>query len=143
VAELRKAHLYGQYRECVVWAGTIIANVIEDILWEKLPKTSTEYKRLKNNGAEIRGATKRGAFFKKATGRTLTEWLEGYEKQSMGWKGLAKNVETILNDRNLLLHRKKAIGPKEGQLAFETCMNFLYALQYGVSFNPEETDYRF
>ena len=32
ISELKKAQLYGQYRECVVWAGTIIANVIEDVV---------------------------------------------------------------------------------------------------------------
>lgn len=141
VSELRKAHLYGQYRECVVWAGTIIANVIEDILLARLPKTSPEYKRLRTNSAEVRGATKRGAYFKKATGRTLGEWLEDYEKRSMFWRGLAKNVESILNERNLMLHRKKGIGPREAQLSFETCMNFLFALQYGIPFNPEDVGY--
>lgn len=73
----------------------------------------------------------------------MAEWLEDYERQSPRWKGLAKNVEAILKERNLLLHRKKAIGPKEGWLAFETCMNFLYALQYGVPFSAEVPGYEF
>src|SRR3989442_9640117 len=30
IATLKNAHLYGQYREWVVWAGTIISNVIEE-----------------------------------------------------------------------------------------------------------------
>jgi len=143
VAELRKTHLYGQYRECVVWAGTIIANVIEDILLQQLPKGSVEYKRLRTKSSEIRGATKRGSYFQLATGRALRAWLEDYERQSNLWKGLASSVEAILDQRNLLLHRKKAIGVKEGQAAFETCMNFLYAIQYGVPFNPEDSSRRF
>ena len=143
VAELKKAHLYGQYRECVVWAGTIIANVIEDILLQRLPKNSPEYRRLRTKGSEVRGTTKRGSYFKLATGRTLREWLERYEKESKFWEGLASNVETILSERNLLLHRKKAIGAKEAPAAFETCMNFLYALQGGIPFNPEDSTYRF
>jgi hypothetical protein len=143
VSELKKAHLYGQYRECVVWAGTIITNVIEDILLERLPESSPEYKKLKNDSSGVRGAAKRGHYFKSATGRTLREWLEEYEKQSVVWKGLASNVETILNDRNLLLHRKKAIGAKEARVAYEACMNFLYAVQWGIPFNPEDSSYRF
>ena len=44
--------------------------------------------------------------------------LEDYERQSEVWKGLASNVEKILNERNLLLHRKKAIDAKEARTAF-------------------------
>ncbi len=134
--ELRKARLHGQYRECVVWAATIIANVIDDILLKRLPKDSPEYRQLKNKPAKVRGATRRGTYFKKATGRTLAEWLEEFERQAAYGKGLAKSVEKILHERNLLLHRRKVVGPQEAQLAFETCMKFLSALRYGVPLGP-------
>jgi len=140
IAELKKAHFYGQHKECLVWAGVIISNIIEQILLENLPNDSQEYKRVKNNSADVRGKTKRNSYFKKAIGYTLAELLTQittklpYRKEYETWRNLAKYVEIVLNDRNLLLHRRKAVGMSEGDMAYETCMNFIYALRYGVPY---------
>ena len=128
VAELKKANLYGQYRESVIWAGTIIANVIEDILLSRLPSDSPELRRLKNSGKKVDGATRRGAFFQKATGTTMAEWLHAREARGESPEGLAEEVERLLDQRNLLIHRKAAVTYQDGQRAFETCMAFLAAV---------------
>jgi len=141
IATLKNAHLYGQYRECVVWAGTIISNVIEDILLNKLPKKSQEYRKLKNNPDTVRGATKRKAYFKAATGQTLEGFLNGIIKTYPGikesdyWVNLSTHVQTLLQNRNLLLHKKKAIKPKDADDAFFTCMNFIYAIHAKVPYS--------
>jgi len=141
IATLKSAHLYGQYRECVVWAGTIISNVIEDILLKKLPQNTSEYKRLKNNPDTVRGATKRSSYFKLATGQTLEELLKVIVKtypgieQSDYWVNLSTHVENLLQNRNLLLHKKKAISPKDANDAFFTCMNFIYVTHAKVPYS--------
>jgi len=137
VMDMRKAHLYGQYRDCVVWAGTIIGNVIEDILLQRLDKNSPEYKKLKTRGRDVSGETRRGDYFKKATGKTLREWLEEIG-QKYGTPDLAQRVEDVLNNRNLLLHRRKAIRPEEADVAYKTCMEFLTGLFSGVPFVPQD-----
>jgi hypothetical protein len=141
IAELQKAYLTGQHRECLVWAGTIINNVIEDILLKKLPKESEEYKKLKNSSADVKGKHKRKSYFKMATGKTLAEYLRGIvgeKREANGsykfWLELPENVEKILNDRNLLIHRKYHATPQIAESAFLTCMNFIYALEYGIPF---------
>ncbi len=140
ISELRKARIHGQFRECLVWAATIISTVIETVLREKLPTESPEYKRLVNEPSKVRGETRRNAYFKKATGYTLAEFLEGrtgripYKDPIGTWGHLAKYVEKLLDDRNLMLHRRKAIGPMEGEVAFATCMNFLHAIQEGIPY---------
>lgn len=135
VSSLKTAHLYGQYRECIVWAGTIMSNIIEGILLDKLPKTSPEYKQLKNEGSKVAGQVKRNAYFKIATGQTLKEHLDntvashqGFN-ESMYWNNLSEYVEKVLNQRNLLLHRKKAITSKDADDGYYTCMNFIYAIE--------------
>jgi hypothetical protein len=135
VSALKTAHLYGQYRECVVWAGTIISNMIEGILLDKLPKQSAEYNRLKFQSDKVRGRTKRDSYFKVATGETLKEYLDkcvighqGY-KESVYWNNLSEYVEKVLNQRNRLLHRKAAIRSNDADDAFYTCMNFVYAME--------------
>ena len=139
--ELRSALLCGQYRQCVVWAGMIMANVIEDILLLRLPKDSEEYRRLKNQSSDVSGRTKRGSYFKKATGRTLEEWLVGIERSHPIARGFAQNVADVLNNRNLLLHRRKAIRAEEAELAVNTCFEFLTALFRGVPFGPNDAEH--
>ena len=140
ISALKTAHLYGQYRECVVWAGTIISNVVEDILLRQLPRNSKEYNRLKNEGDKVAGRTKRGSYFKLATGETLEELLDSitsaYQvgRQSDYWNKLSDHVENVLNHRNLLLHRKKAVTSKSADDAFFTCMNFIYAIEGRVAY---------
>jgi len=129
VAELRKAHLYGQYREVVVWAATIVANVIEDILLKGLQKDSPEYRRLQNSSKAVSGATRRGEYFVKATGQTLREWLQGRVTTAAGGTGLADEIEELLGMRNLLLHRRRAVTFVDGERAFGACMAFLAVVE--------------
>lgn len=133
LAELKKAHIYGQYRECLVWAGVIISYMIDDILLTYLPKDSAEYRMLKTRSAEVRGKTKRESYFKKATGEMLREAL----KRLTGDDQLGDDVEKVLDNRNLLLHRRAAIGPAEGDLAFRTCMKFVNVFRHGVAYVQE------
>lgn len=142
VTELRKARLYGQYRELVIWAGTIVTNVIEEILLSGLRRESPEYRRLKNSGKDVSGATRRGEFFKKATGETLREWLKGREAIGHSSQGLADQVEALLDLRNQLLHRKAAVMPEDSERAFDACMGFLAAVE-NVPFWKEEYPYEF
>jgi hypothetical protein len=141
IAELQKAFLTGQHRECLVWAATIINNIIEDILLEKLPKESTEYKKLTNSSSDVKGKEKRKKYFRMATGKTLAEYLGGVVGKKRGasgpyriWVELPEHVEKILNERNLLIHRKRRTMPQIGESAFLTCMNFIYALEYRIPF---------
>lgn len=141
IALLKMAHFYGQYRESVVWAATIISTQIEKMLMLSLPKNSDEYRKLKNNGKSVSGKDKRVSYFKLGYGITLKEYLErivsNYQggEQSKYWNDLPKLVEKVLGDRNLLLHRKKAISPQEADDAFYTCMNFMYAIESHVPYS--------
>ena len=141
VISLKSSHIYSNYRECVVWAGAIITNLIEDILLQNLTPESSEYKKIKFNSAKIKGKTKRGELFKVATGKTLNDFLTDvinnnkWHKDNEYWTNLPSNIEDVLNERNLLLHRKKAITSNDSDKAFFTCMNFIYAVQYGVPYS--------
>jgi len=142
ISSLKSAHLYGQYRECVIWAATIISNVLEDFLLNALLDDSAEKKALKNKGSEIRGKERRTKFFSAATGKTLAEYLqsiinnyEGSHVQDHYWKDLPRHVENVLQTRNLMLHRKKGIAPIEADDAFYTCMNFVFAMGGGVPYS--------
>lgn len=141
IASLKCAHLYGQYRECVVWAGTIISNIVEDILLNNLPTTSAEYRSLKNNPDKVRGATKRSSYFKMATGQTLKDYLDritnAYSEgnQSEYWVNLSTHVDRVLVGRNLLLHKRKSIKQRDADDAFYTCMNFLHAIYRKVPYS--------
>ena len=119
-------------------------NIIEDIILEKLPKESTEYKRLKNASSDVKGKDKRKHYFKKATGKTLAEYLReivGEKREASGasriWVDLPEHVERVLNERNLLIHRKRRTMPQIGESAFLTCMNFIYALEYRFPFGGD------
>ena len=145
---LKTAHLYGQYRECVVWAGVIISNVIDNILLSNLPRDSSEYRKLKTNGSDVTGKQRRNVYFRKATGYSLSEYLENIRSQFLNatsvdqyWNNLSANVEKALNNRNLLLHRKKAISSREADEAFYTCMNFVFAIELKVPYSLYSKDY--
>lgn len=135
ISTLKSAHLYGQYKECVVWAGAIISNIVEETLLLRLPQDSSEYKKIRSKPADVSGKEKRGNYFKLATGHTLNEYLDlittGYphEKGSY-WRNLSKHVNCVLGQRNLLLHRKKAINSADADQAFYTTMNFVYAIAF-------------
>jgi len=129
LSELRKSYLYGQYREAVIWAEAIISNLIEEILLAHLPRDSAEYKRLKNNPKKVDSETRRGKYFKRATGKTLREWLEERARQHLSPRELANNIEWLLQVRNQLLHRKRAIKFSEGELATETCIGLVAAIE--------------
>ncbi|TKS61459.1 MAG: hypothetical protein EWM72_00597 [Nitrospira sp.] len=141
VAALKSAHLYGQSSECVVWAGTIINNVIEDFLLDKLDKNSSQYQKLKKENAKVSGVVRRGEYFELATGLTLEKYLERIikaysgHKESDYWERLPKYVEDVIDSRNSLIHRQTPVSPKEGEDAFYTCMNFLYAIYAQVPYS--------
>jgi len=103
---------------------------------------STEYKTLKDHGAKVSGDVRAGKYFKRATGVTLNKYLEKIIKayagrnESAHWKQLPKYVEDIIKLRNRLIHRKTSVSPKEGEDAFYTCMNFLYAIYGRVPYSP-------
>jgi hypothetical protein len=138
---LKMAHFYGKYRECVVWSATIMATHVERMLRSSLPKDSVEYRKLKNDGKSVSGKEKRNGYFKVAFGITLAEYLDkivsGYQagNQSTYWNELPRLVEKVLGDRNMLLHRSKAISPREADDAFYTCMNFIYAMEGRVPYS--------
>ncbi|WP_343721636.1 hypothetical protein [Herbaspirillum seropedicae] len=142
LSSLKSAHLNGHYRECVIWGATIISNVLEDFLLGALPDDSPEFRALKNKGADIRGKDRRNKFFSVATGKTLAEYLrdviekyDGSAFQDDYWTELPRHVESVLQIRNLMLHRKKGISPIEADEAFYTCMNFLFAMSSGVPYS--------
>ncbi|TAL96061.1 MAG: hypothetical protein EPN73_11035 [Paraburkholderia sp.] len=138
---LKMAHFYGQYRECVVWSATIMSTEIERMLMSALDKDSEEYRKLKNKGRDVSGKEKRNAYFRAAYKVTLKEYIQekisSYHggKQNRYWNDLPRLVEKVLGDRNLLLHRKKAISHEEADDAFYTCMNFIYAMEGQVPYS--------
>lgn len=141
IGNLKIANFYGQYRECIIWAATIISTEIENMLFASLPKDSEEYRNLKNKGKEVSGKSKRGAYFRRAFGKTLREYIgeivSNYAtgNQNEYWTNLPQKVEDAIGNRNLLLHRKKAITPQESDDAFYTCMNFIFAIKAGVPYS--------
>jgi hypothetical protein len=89
----------------------------------------------------VKGTDKRKHYFRMATGKTLAEYLReivGEKQKASGpyriWVELPEHVEKILNERNLLIHRKRRTTPQIGESAFLTCMNFIYALEYRIPF---------
>jgi hypothetical protein len=131
-----------------VWAGVIISNVIDNILLSNLPRDSSEYRKLKTNGSDVTGKQRRNVYFRKATGYSLSEYLENIRSQFLNatsvdqyWNNLSANVEKALNNRNLLLHRKKAISSREADEAFYTCMNFVFAIELKVPYSLYSKDY--
>lgn len=147
IASLKTAHLYGQYRECVVWGATIILSIIEDILLNNLDKNSSEYRKLKNDSANVRSKEKMKVYFKKITGKTIYEYLDDIINEfeikidDQYWNKLSCYLRDVLNKRNQLLHRKKAISSKEADEAFFTCMNFVYAISNIGPYSLYSSDY--
>lgn len=145
IFEVKKAYLYGQNRETIIWAATVVNELIREVLLSKLPQDSVEYRKIKNSDKKVSGSDKRTIYFKKATGSTLKEHLEKLinrfnptnnflvmrDENDRIWAELPERIEELLELRNQLLHRRRTSFKMDASTAYRICMNFINAIVHG------------